>query len=353
MLTVWWVLFVGGASTLTHATEHEVQVVAVGDVGFRRQVGVAVARGESDPFASVRQILSSADVTFANLETVLSVRPLPEPSTSRRFPIIKSPPQGAIALARAGFDVVSVANNHAFDFFAPGFADTLDALSHAGVTAIGGGLNPAAAAAPYIHEVNGVRIGVLAFASGVNRAAHGNAYVARRWGDAPLRAVRALRSQVDVVIVSVHWGLEGMNIPGPKQTQCAHALIDAGADVIIGHHPHVLQSVEIYRERPIFYSLGNFLFGKQPRVRRQSAILSLRLGIGAMPIREASLRPVLIHEEREVPELADITEAMAIVERMKKISRSFGTTWKEHDGMLDLLGPWQKTAPQERKNEPH
>lgn len=321
-----------------------IHVVAVGDVAFRRQVGAQVALGTTDPFAAVAGSLR-ADLAFANLETVLSVRKLPEPKTSRRFPIIQSPPQGAQILARAGFGVVSVANNHVFDFFAPGFFDTLNQLEEAKVVPIGGGRSGKDAAAPFVRNVNGVRVGMLAFASGVNRAAHGNAFVARRFGDAPIKAVRALRAQVDVVLVSVHFGLEGQALPIPTQTQFAHAVIEAGADVVIGHHPHVLQSVEWYRGRPIFYSLGNFLFGKQPKVRRQSAILHLQLGTGPSPVRSASLEPILIREDTETPDKPSEAEAQEIFDRLRRASRKLGAVLQQRQGFMEVRGADAVTEP--------
>lgn len=321
-------------------TGPRVVVSAVGDVGFRRQVGIDVARGQGDPFSHVRSVLQAADLRFANLESVLTVRPLPSPKTSRSYPIIKGPPQGAEALSRAGFDVVSVANNHIFDFFAPGFDDTLKSLARVQIAAVGAGKNDSQAYAPHISTVKGVRIGWLAYASGVNRPAHGDAVVARRWGPAPIAAVRKLRSQVDVLLVSVHWGQEGKHTPIPKQTQFAHALIDAGVDVVIGHHPHVLQSVEVYRDRPIFYSLGNFLFGKQPKVRRMSAILTISIGTGSQPIHSALLTPVLIDEATEVPMLATGSDADEIVETVQKISRGLGAKWQRQQEQLELVGSW-------------
>lgn len=316
-----------------------VQMVAVGDVAFRGRVGKAVAEGTADPFAAVRQRLM-ADLRFANLETVLTLRKLPDPASSRQFPIIRSPPQSAKLLAQVGFDVVSVANNHAFDFYAPGFLDTLSHLAAARVTAIGAGRTAKDAAAPFVKTVNGVRIGMLAFASGVNRAAHGNAVVARRYDEGVRKSISALRSQVDVLLVSVHFGLEGQMYPNQKQTDFAHAVIMAGADVVIGHHPHVLQSVEVYRGRPIFYSLGNFVFGKQPKVRRQTAILHLALGTGPQPLRAVSLSPILIREETELPDLPTAAEAEEIFARIRKASRPFRVRLEEREGRLEILGDW-------------
>lgn len=317
------------------ADERVVHLAAVGDVAFRRQVGKDIAAGTSNPFAAVEKSLR-ADLLFANLETVLSVRKLPEPKTSRRFPIISSPPQAATLLSQVGFDVVSVANNHAFDYFAPGFTDTLSHLDAAHIVAIGGGRTAKDAAAPFVRTVNGVRVGMLAFASGVNRAAHGNAFVSRRYSPAALQSVRALRSQVDVLLVSVHFGIEGYAQPIPKQTQFAHAVIEAGADVVIGHHPHVLQSIEWYRGRPIFYSLGNFLFGKQPKVRRQTAILHLELGTGQNPLRAASLEPILIREETERPDIPSEAEAQEIFSRLRRASRGFNVHLEEKQGRLEV-----------------
>ena len=263
---------------------------------------------------------------------------------ARRFPIVQGPPQGAQYLARSGFDVVSVANNHAFDFYAAGFLDTLRALDEAGVRAIGGGRTPEQALRPFVQTIRGVRIGMLALASGVNRAPHGPAAVAWVWHPASLAAIRALRPQVDVLLVSVHWGIEGVFVASDKQRQRAHALIQAGADVILGHHPHVLQSVEVFQQRLIVYSLGNFLFGKQPLPRRQTVILHLRVAAGPQPIVDVRFDPVLISPQTEQPEPATGEAAAAIRRRLRDSSQRFNLRWTEQGESLILGGPWT-TAP--------
>lgn len=320
-----------------------VHVVAVGDLGFRRQVGIDIAAGSGQPLAAVQKQLA-ADLSFANLETVLSRRALPDPVAARRFPIVQGPPQGAQYLARSGFDVVSVANNHAFDFYAAGFLDTLRALDEAGVRAIGGGRTPEQALRPFVQTIRGVRIGMLALASGVNRAPHGPAAVAWVWHPASLAAIRALRPQVDVLLVSVHWGIEGVFVASDKQRQRAHALIQAGADVILGHHPHVLQSVEVFQQRLIVYSLGNFLFGKQPLPRRQTVILHLRFAGGPQPIVDVRFDPVLINPQTEQPAPATGEAAAAIRRRLRDISQRFNLRWTEQGDSLILGGPWTTPA---------
>lgn len=328
------------ATAQVHAEEAAaLHMVAVGDVGFRRAVGKGVAAGTLDPFAQVSAVLSDADLAFANLETVLSTRAIPDAHEKRIWPIIKGPVQGADALLRAGFDVVSVANNHTMDLYAGGFTDTLKNLSRVDIAAVGGGLSEGQSLKPFLKTIRGVRVGLLAFASGTNRAPHGSAYVARRWGPAPIAAVKQLRQSADVVLVSVHWGNEGHSQPSETQQQLARALIDAGADAIIGHHPHVLQAVEVYRDRPVIYSLGNFLFGKQTKVRRQSAILHLDLARHGNPVRRVLLQPVLIDESSEMPSLAKGADAAEIRARLIKISAAFRTVFTEHEGSLQLNFP--------------
>lgn len=309
----------------------------VGDLGFRRHVGLGVASGTLDPFAAVRKVLGTADITFGNLETVLTRRAVPDPQATGSWPIIKGPPEGAKLLAQVGFDVVSVANNHAFDLYAAGFRDTLKYLAEAKVAAVGGGTTRKQALTPFVRTVRGVRVGLLAFAVGTNRPAHGDAHVAKPWDLGAFAAVQSLRSSVDVLLVSLHWGTEGVSTPNARQIQLAHALIDAGADVILGHHPHVLQSVELYRNRPVIYSLGNFLFGTQTKPRRQTVILHLDLGPGPHPVKRVALQPVLIDAASEVPNLAVGDDAAEITTQLRKISRSFRTAWKEQDGMLEVL----------------
>jgi poly-gamma-glutamate capsule biosynthesis protein CapA/YwtB (metallophosphatase superfamily) len=252
-------------------------LAAVGDVLMHEAVKrSAAAHGKDEPdagfswlFAPIADLLSAADVTFANLETPVA----PDSGTGGRPFVFNAPPEVISALRRAGVDVVSVANNHAFDQGRPGFEETLRRLDAAGMTTVGAG-PPEGAAGPVRVEAGGLTLAFLGFAHFFNQ--DGNACPPRR---APgegcvqaalldrgraLQAVRAAAIEADAVVVSLHWGVEYEQQPRAADVEFARALADAGALVILGHHPHVLQPLELYRRADgrtavLAYSLGNFV----------------------------------------------------------------------------------------------
>ena len=321
-------------STRVARADGPVTIVAVGDLALAWRVDTAMRQHGYDPFREARAALSGADLAFANVECVMSDAPDVHTQASEGQPIIRAHPSSARAVANAGIDVVSVANNHAFDLGARGALDTQRALRDAGVAPVGGG-RAEDAWEPVVREVRGVRVGILAFSQQVNHPPGRGARVA--WLDSrAIDAVRALEARVDVVLVSLHWGHEFVEEPTPGQVAMAHQLVDAGADAIIGHHPHVLQSVELYRDRPIVYSLGNFVFGHQPSPRNLSAILELSVQRGARPIVRAALRPVLLAGRMGTPTPVSGARAAPIATRIRDTSRRFRTTFTEREGALEL-----------------
>ncbi len=309
-----------------------VRLRAAGDLAFSWQVGEAVATTDFDPFAALKGALGDADVSFANLETVLSQAPAPKGVVERPgVPLIRGAARAAELAAKAGIDVVSVANNHAFDFGAAGLKDTLTETARVGLVAIGAGVTADDAARPHIIVVRGLRIGMLALAEKSNHPANGKAALHKL--TSAEAAIRALRPQVDVVVVSVHWGVQYQLRPTKKQVALAHAMIDAGADAIIGHHPHVLQTIEAYQGKPIFYSLGNFVFGTQPMPRRLSAIVELELG--PRHVARATVLPVVLSGERGSPTVSLGPEGDDVRERLREASAKGAFT--ERAGMLDLV----------------
>jgi len=174
-------------------------------------------------------------------------------------------PRYAGALRDAGVSVVTLANNHIFDAGDRGFSDTMKNLDEAGILYTGGGKDIGDARAGRYIEKRGVKIGFLGYTNLCNK---GYVSMAADYpGVAPMdprmivEDIKAAREKADLVIVSLHWGLEDQPIIHPRQTAIAHQLIDAGADAIIGHHPHVPHGIEIYRGKPVLYSLGNLIFG--------------------------------------------------------------------------------------------
>lgn len=258
-------------------TAGRVTLAAVGDVLMHEAVkrsasthGAAEAHGGYPwLYAPVADLLQEADLAFANLETPIA----PDAGKGTREYVFNAPPEALRALRAAGIDVVSVANNHAFDQGRPGFEETLRRLAAEGILAAGAG--PAGrAAGPLRVEANGLSLAFLAWAHFFNQA--GNECPAKRAGDreclqaalldreAAVEAVREAAAGADAVVVSLHWGVEYEPQPRAEDVELARRLADAGALVVLGHHPHVLQPIELHR-RPdgstavIAYSLGNFV----------------------------------------------------------------------------------------------
>jgi poly-gamma-glutamate synthesis protein (capsule biosynthesis protein) len=210
------------------------------------------------PLQRIRDVVQSADLAFANLEMPLSARARPTGAFAGR-------PEFADALAWAGFDVVATANNHSFDAEEIGLLDTIEHLDSAGVGHVGTGRDLEDARRPFVVERDGVRFAFLGYAAAVNVG--GSFAGPSRSGVVPLdpslveEDIRRVRDQVDHVVVSFHWNIENTKQTHPAARDFAHAVIDAGADVVLGHHPHKPQGVEVYRGKVIFYSLGNVIFG--------------------------------------------------------------------------------------------
>lgn len=240
----------------------EVKVVFVGDIMLDRGVKFHIERGGHDykfPFLEVADRLNDADVVFGNLEGPVSDKGRDVGGLySFRFD-----PRVVEGLNFAGFDVVSIANNHIWDWGRDALVDTVSILESGGIVAVGAGKDEERANKPAIIEVNGINLGFLAYIT-----LYPEGLIAR--GDNPgvsnpdpeniILAVKNLREKVDVVIVSMHWGEEYQTRSNANQRELGRKIIDAGADLVIGHHPHVSQEVERYKDGWIVYSLGNFVF---------------------------------------------------------------------------------------------
>jgi len=249
---------------VTHETTDpgspRLRLAAVGDLLLPcdpcRRVPDRAARGL---FEGITDVFDGFDVVFGNLEATLAG----DGATVPTEPRVVTSPDLVTAVVRAGFTHVTLANNHAFDCLQPGFETTRRFVREAGVACFGAGRDLADASAPAFAEAAGLRIAFLGVVDDLAGASH---YADdQHCGVAPLEINRLqtriadLATQVDHVIVSPHWGEERFDVPSPVQIEQAHAMVDAGASMVLGHHPHVLQGLEIYRGAPIVYSLGNFL----------------------------------------------------------------------------------------------
>lgn len=261
-------------------------ILAVGDVGARRDDLASM-------FAPVASALGAAPVVFGQLETTVSDRGaiVPNARLAMRAPSALAP-----ALAEAGFTMMSFAGNHCLDWGYDAFEDTQRLMADAGVLLAGAGSDLARARRAVIQEQDGVRVAMIAansilpegYAARVDKPgcaplrahtfyeqiehdqpgtpAHIRSHADRADLEALLASIRATRAEADIVLVSLHWGIHMVRgTLAEYQIEVAHAAIDAGADAILGHHPHLMKGIGFHRGKPIFYSLGNFAI-EQPHV---------------------------------------------------------------------------------------
>jgi poly-gamma-glutamate capsule biosynthesis protein CapA/YwtB (metallophosphatase superfamily) len=260
-------------------TTDTVTLAAVGDMmlGGSSQ-GIMEQQGYDYPFATTRHILTAADLTIGNLETPLTNQGAP--ITEKQFLFRNPPEKVAPALKRAGFDIVSLANNHTLDYGAEGLKDTMAALDLHEIRHHGAGMSLSEARKPVILKLpNGQQAGFLAYSCTfpeefwATASSAGTAFCHERHVHADV--ARLAEQKIDIIVVSFHWGAERMQELRPYQPLLAHTAIEAGADLVIGHHPHILQGIEYYREGLILYSLGNFTFGSRTQHARTSVVANI------------------------------------------------------------------------------
>jgi poly-gamma-glutamate capsule biosynthesis protein CapA/YwtB (metallophosphatase superfamily) len=357
--------------------------VIVGDVVPVEELSAspAVARAMS--------LLRTAGLAFGNLEAAVSRRGAP----AEKLYSLRADPNSIDGLYDLGFRVMTVANNHALDYGVEAFLDTLSTLKQKGILPVGGGQHTQEAWQPAILSLDGLRIAFLGaastlppgFAAGEDRPGIAPIHVTETFqidptlsleqpGSAPYvhtrawpedvetaqAAVRNARALADFVIVSMHWGVPPLwRAPSQRDLACyqqpvGHALIQAGADLVVGHHPHSLQGIEVYRGRPIFYSLGNFLFGSQdgdvyaPLARNlpydyedkpdrqwsESIILQVTPDRSGTVTYEAW--PVLL-DKVGYPHLLEGDEAQAVIQRLAALSAPLGSELVFEEGRGRLM----------------
>jgi poly-gamma-glutamate capsule biosynthesis protein CapA/YwtB (metallophosphatase superfamily) len=255
LVTLWLV------SPVARAEEGTVRIVFAGDIMLDGGPGHIVTNG-GDPFAKVATVLQDADLTIGNLECAIvkEGHAVDKPFTFRG-------PQKALPLLKKYFSAVSLANNHSGDWGKKGFLTELELLRETKLPWFGGGANAREAHRPLVLTASGKRIAFLGFndypphSFAAGPSTPGTAWLVEK--DA-VRDVKLAREQADFVVAFVHWGEDLEPEVTPQQKAMGHALIDAGVDAIIGGHPHLIQDVEWYKERPIVYSIGNFVFDYFP-----------------------------------------------------------------------------------------
>jgi poly-gamma-glutamate synthesis protein (capsule biosynthesis protein) len=286
------------------------------------------ANGNPDyPYQEVSQIIIQADLAVGNFNATMSDQ-VEHTGCLDTYQLVGSP-ANADALQRAGFDVMSVATNHIKDcglmksWCNETFFDTLENLHRVGIQTAGAGEDLAEALEPVIINLNGVRFGFISLGDSkmdeIVFASEDNPGIARLTEENLKAAVDAVRSQVDVLIVLPHWGSEDNAIPNWNQRNQARQIVEAGADLVVGNHTHVVQSIQELEGVPIFYGLGNFVFDQNWGHHRQAVILLVKFQ-GQRYI-GYELIPTHVDGDGRV-HIAGKQEAQEILERIERSSQA-------------------------------
>jgi len=311
--------------------KEEVSLIAVGDISYSRGVE-RIVKKQNDinyPFLKIGDYLKNADLVFGNLET-----PITEGREINDFEMIfRSNPLTEKALKLNNFSILSLANNHTPNFGEKGLKDTFFYLEKEGIKYVGAGENEKTAYQPVYIEKKGIKFAFLAYndfdvVSLSYKATENYAGTAFMETEKMIEAVKKAKQKSDFVIVSMHSGNEYVNKPNSSQVNFAHSAIDAGADLVIGHHPHVVQILEKYKDKYIFYSLGNFIFDQQASETRKG--LMVKVYFTKDEITKISLLPIIMKNLAQ-PEIADINEAKKILQRLNFPTSKQNIYFKNND----------------------
>jgi len=295
----------------------EVSLFAVGDIMLSRTVAkkMKLKNDFNYPFLKTKDFLKTGDLVFGNLET--SITPGREIQTEEFT--FRADPGVEKSLALAGFSILSLANNHTPNFGAKGLKDTFKYLDQAGIKYVGAGENEEKTNEIVYLESKGFKFAFLAYSSPVFAPA---SYFAK--GGAPgiammdiekmAEAVAKAKEKADFVIVSMHAGEEYVQKPNQFQIKFARAAIEAGAELVIGHHPHVLQTVEKYKGKYIFYSLGNFVFDQMWSQQTREGVIAKAI-FNKNGVIKVEFTPVLIADYCQ-PSILEGKEAETILKRL-------------------------------------
>ena len=248
-----------GAWAQSNQKNDNVSIVFAGDIMLEGAPARVMRQGR-DPFSGVAHLFKDADIRLGNLECVIATQGSVEPEKPNVFRVHPR----ALKYVRRHFDAVGLANNHSGDYGPVAFRQMLGLLKNSGIGYYGGGHHLKEAHTPLIFERKGMRIALLGYNEFQPRnfeADHDRAGIAWSEDEQVVRDIREARSvwRADVVIPVMHWGWEEP-VANARQRELARLMIDAGADAVVGGHPHQLQNTETYLGKPIFYSLGNFVF---------------------------------------------------------------------------------------------
>jgi len=315
------------------AVPQKLHLVAVGDIMLDRSVGDRIAaNGCASIIEEVADHLRQGDIVFGNLECPLSTVGPHQPWGACIF---RADPKTVDVLVLGGFDIVSLANNHAVNSGKAALLQTLDHLEEAGIAYVGAARTKARGSDPTFITVRDIRVGFLAY---TDLSFNCGSYSKVDENLSRLRQqIKQARNNCNLLIVSYHWGEEYRRKPTSRQVKVAHVSIEAGADVVLGHHPHVLEGIELYQNRPIVYSMGNFIFDQRSGERMESGIFDLYYVQGSGW--RVEMTPVWISWSRLGAEYATGQKRDRIAQRIQKLSAQLGTVVGVIDGIVGVGYP--------------
>ncbi len=307
-----------------------ISLSVVGDVMMDSVIGDYIRKyGVDYSWADVSSELSRSDLAIANLETSVSTRGSTLKPQGYGF---RSQPLTLKGLSNSGIDLVSLANNHSLDFGTDALFDTLDALDENGIAYTGAGRNRQVAEKLVILQRNGLNIGFLSYTSIIPHKSWiaqdtipGIAPLVPDQYDRILQHIEASDAQCDILIVLLHWGIEHSDQVEPWQQQLAQKMIGHGADAIVGHHPHVLRGIAFYRNKPIIYSTGNFIFLKRDEKAGRSAIFTMELNREGFV--RGNIQPIHIQYGKANLLQKNNPLRQKIIDDIHKLSIPLGTTF--------------------------
>ena len=304
----------------------ELSVVCVGDIMLTGSVTPFIDKhGVDYPFDKTRDIIQAADIAIGNLEMSLATVGEPVPDKIYAF---RGSPILAAGIANAGFDVLTLANNHIGDYRDEALLETMAVLSENHIQHCGAGEDLQMARRPAIVEARGKRIAVLGYATTYPFAffaGEGDPGTVRGKPEFFVPDIKAAKKRADIVIVTFHWSGELVTEPREYQELFGRMAIDAGADLVFGHHPHILQGIEVYKGKLIAYSLGNFAFASFSKKVQTSAIL--RVAFQDKGIVRAEIIPLNVFN-REVlfqPTVLKAEAAEAVLNAVRLLSKKWQT----------------------------
>jgi len=298
--------------------EKTVRIFACGDTGPVRSLEqLVIEKGPEAVLGDARTILSTGDLVFANLEVPFSKKGVP----LNKIPVFRLNPDAISIVRGAQINIVSLANNHIFDYGLDAFNDTTGLLRTSGIRYFGAGKTDAEAREPAIIRINDVRIGFLGFLeidSRIKNFPSGitpDGVVPQMHYENIKKSIDHLRPKVDWVILSLHFGLEYQFYPSPNNVKLCRALIDAGADMIFGHHPHYPQGLERHKNGLIAYSLGNFIWDQNFAGHTNSSFI-LEIVIKKKQIQSVRVIPLLLNRQYKL----EMQNSQDSVEKLNNLS---------------------------------